>query len=223
MPRMTEAQWAKTTSVARLLAGVRATDRKWRLLACAFARELWPHLYARGLGGIVEAAEEFADGGARSALTASRMRLWRFWGEISPKIGRPGETASSLCLLFMASSHLVGYRMSKTAVVKMASVVNQHLRDIDRLEGWSAVAAGLTRCVIGNPFRAAPLRPEWVTPVARAIAEEVYRERRWEELPVVADALEDVGCDDAAVLGHLRGPGPHARGCHGLDWVLGKG
>jgi hypothetical protein len=41
-------------------------------------------------------------------------------------------------------------------------------------------------------------------------------------LAVLADALEEAGCDDAEVLAHLRGPGPHVRGCFALDWVLGK-
>ena len=34
--------------------------------------------------------------------------------------------------------------------------------------------------------------------------------------------LEDAGCTDANVLSHLRGPGPHARGCWVVDRILGK-
>jgi hypothetical protein len=43
-----------------------------------------------------------------------------------------------------------------------------------------------------------------------------------DRLAVLADALEDAGCTDAAILGHLRGPGPHVRGCWALDLILGK-
>jgi hypothetical protein len=39
---------------------------------------------------------------------------------------------------------------------------------------------------------------------------------------VLADALEEAGCDERAVLDHCRGPGPHVRGCWALDLVLGK-
>jgi hypothetical protein len=46
--------------------------------------------------------------------------------------------------------------------------------------------------------------------------------RRFEDLPVLADLLEEAGCTDAALLGHLRGPGPHVLGCHALDAVLGR-
>jgi hypothetical protein len=54
------------------------------------------------------------------------------------------------------------------------------------------------------------------------LAQEVEARGAWGTLPVVADALEEAGCDDAAILGHLRDPGPHARGCWALDLVLGK-
>jgi hypothetical protein len=37
-----------------------------------------------------------------------------------------------------------------------------------------------------------------------------------------ADALEDAGCTDADLLGHLHGPWPHVRGCWAVDLVLGK-
>ena len=39
----------------------------------------------------------------------------------------------------------------------------------------------------------------------------------------LADSLEDAGCHDWQVLGHLRGPGPHVRGCWAVDLILGKG
>src|SRR5260370_181803 len=39
---------------------------------------------------------------------------------------------------------------------------------------------------------------------------------------VPADAFEDAGCADADILSHLRGPGPHVRGCWALDLLLGK-
>ena len=48
------------------------------------------------------------------------------------------------------------------------------------------------------------------------------RQRAFERLPILADALEEAGCTDAAILGHLRGPGPHVRGCWVIDLLLGK-
>jgi hypothetical protein len=55
------------------------------------------------------------------------------------------------------------------------------------------------------------------------LAQAIYDERAFDRLPVLADALEEAGCTDADLLGHLRGPGPHVRGCWALDLLLGKG
>jgi hypothetical protein len=41
-------------------------------------------------------------------------------------------------------------------------------------------------------------------------------------LAILADALEEAGCDNADILSHLRGPGPHVRGCWPVDLLLQK-
>jgi hypothetical protein len=103
-------------------------------------------------------------------------------------------------------------------------------------EFWNSLGrnlCGLVRCVYGNPFRPAPLIDpawlEWNGGTVRTLAESAYAERTLPEctldtasLVLVADALEDAGCADAEMLGHLRGPGPHVRRCWALDLVLGK-
>ena len=81
----------------------------------------------------------------------------------------------------------------------------------------------LLRDIVGNPFRAAPvIEPAWLTPAASALAEEIYARRLFERSSELADALEAAGCHDAEILEHLRGPGPHVRGCVALDLLLGK-
>jgi hypothetical protein len=40
---------------------------------------------------------------------------------------------------------------------------------------------------------------------------------------VLADALEEAGVTDDAILAHLRGPAAHVRGCFVVDWLLGRG
>jgi hypothetical protein len=87
--------------------------------------------------------------------------------------------------------------------------------------------ADLLRCVAGNPFRrplaidTAVLR--WHQGAVTRIAQTVYDERSFEDLPVLADALDEAGCSDVEILGHLRGPGPHVRGWWVIDRLLGKG
>src|SRR5262249_16809183 len=72
---------------------------------------------------------------------------------------------------------------------------------------------GLLRELFGTPFRPVALDPLCRSPSVVALAEMVYRERSFEQLPILADALEDAGCSAADVFGHCRGPGPHVRGC----------
>jgi hypothetical protein len=83
--------------------------------------------------------------------------------------------------------------------------------------------AKLFRCVVGNPYRPVPMLESWRTPTVVALASGVYADRAFDRLPILADALEEAGCDHPGVLAHCRDPGPHARGCWVVDGVLGKG
>jgi hypothetical protein len=82
--------------------------------------------------------------------------------------------------------------------------------------------AHAVRCVLGNPFRPVVFDPSWQTSTAVALARQMYDSRDFSGMPILADALQDAGCEDAAVLAHCRGPGPHVRGCWVVDLVLGR-
>jgi hypothetical protein len=54
------------------------------------------------------------------------------------------------------------------------------------------------------------------------LAQAIYNDHRFGDLPILADALEEAGCSATDILDHLRGPGPHVRGCWVVDLLLGK-
>jgi hypothetical protein len=55
------------------------------------------------------------------------------------------------------------------------------------------------------------------------LANGIYAERAFDRMPILADALQDAGCDSEALLSHLRdADATHVRGCWALDLVLGK-
>jgi hypothetical protein len=83
-------------------------------------------------------------------------------------------------------------------------------------------SADLLRDIFGNPFRPVTFSPEWRTDTAVALARQMYESRDFSAMAILADALQDAGCDNEDVLSHCRGPGPHVRGCWVVDLVLGK-
>ena len=93
----------------------------------------------------------------------------------------------------------------------------------------------ILRDIFGNPFQ--PIPPtegkkswtkQWQQLLAwndgwvLKLAQSIYDERGFERLPILADALEEAGCNQAAILTHCRGEGPHIRGCWVVDLVFGK-
>jgi hypothetical protein len=80
----------------------------------------------------------------------------------------------------------------------------------------------LIRDIFGNPFRPVAISPEWRTDTAVALARQMYESREFGAMPILADALQDAGCDNDDILNHCRSEGPHVRGCWVVDQILGK-
>ena len=77
--------------------------------------------------------------------------------------------------------------------------------------------------ICGNPFRpGVAFSPSWRTDTAMSLARGMYESRDFGAMPILADALQDAGCDNDDVLNHCRGEWPHVRGCWVVDLVLGK-
>jgi hypothetical protein len=86
-----------------------------------------------------------------------------------------------------------------------------------------AVQAAIVRDVYGNPFRPVAFDPSWRTSTAVSLARQMYEAREFSAIPILADALQDAGCENDDILKHCRDPhGVHVRGCWVLDLVLGK-
>jgi hypothetical protein len=79
--------------------------------------------------------------------------------------------------------------------------------------------------IFGNPFRPVPIDPAWLRWQGGTVvnlAHAIYDARQFENLPVLADALEEAGCANADILAHCHSDGPHVRGCWVVDALLGK-
>jgi hypothetical protein len=186
-----------------LRAQAAVSDRKERLWACACCRRLL-HLFPEGRHRRHgEVAERYADATAgREELRKAQTR-WAWGFSLDPGTGCEPDN--------------------------LAWVAPDRLAEV-------AAQADLLRNIFGRPpFCKRRLDPRWWTPLVLSLAQAAYQERvapdpsrpGWlvldlARLAVLADALEDAGCTDATLLSHLRGPGPHVRGCFALDLVLAK-
>ena len=84
-------------------------------------------------------------------------------------------------------------------------------------------SANRLRDVVGNPFRPVAFSSEWRTDTTVALARQMYESRDFSAMPILADALQDAGCDNTDVLNHCRdADATHVRGCWVVDMVLGK-
>jgi hypothetical protein len=86
----------------------------------------------------------------------------------------------------------------------------------------SDTLAHLARDIFGNPFRSVTVNATWFTTNVLALAQAIYDDRAFDRMPILGDALEDAGCDNADILKHCREPAEHVRGCWVVDLVLGK-
>jgi hypothetical protein len=81
----------------------------------------------------------------------------------------------------------------------------------------------LLRDIAGNPFRPVAVNPAWLAwgdATVPKLAQALYDDPAFGRVAILADALEDAGCGVRALLDHLRGPGPHVRGCWVVDLLL---
>jgi hypothetical protein len=203
----------------QLLAG-RASDRKRRLFVVAACRRVWRLLTDARSRAVVEAGEQFADGAATAAELRSAY-------EAAPG-GQPAANVAS-CAGMADASMAARWVTGSFAALAAAGVRKAAAR--------TRVAAGRPLCVLlrelfGNPFRAVTVAPAWLSwhgAIVPRLAQAAYEERHLPSglldntrLAILADALEEAGCTEPLVLGHLRSGAEHLRGCFVVDALLGK-
>jgi hypothetical protein len=206
---LTEGDWLTSTEPDRMLAHLRGrvSDRKVRLFALACCRRIW-HLLEERSRTAVQVMEECIDGLAGPAnLDAAMAGAEAVEGFTTGKARAAARAVS-------AAWHTAEHACSAAAqATEDPAAERRHQAD-------------LLREVVGNPFRTAgPVPPGWLRwqdGVLVKLAQSFYDESRFDDISVLADALEEAGCTDAEILDHCRKPGVHARGCWPLDLLLGQ-
>jgi hypothetical protein len=239
---MTESEWLAATSPQEMLEFLRdsgtLSERKAQLFAVACCRRIWPLLINERSRRVVEVAETAAEG---DGTLEEFVAAFKSHEQAEPLYEFPSS--------FIAVCHAAGLdgfrdylgaaREAADAAVWAASAGadNDEVIGLIRsvvLPAERAAQASFQHDLFGPlAFRQPPIDPGWLTWNGGALvklARCIYEERALpsghldaDRLAVLADALEEAGCTDIDVLGHLRRQGAvHVRGCWVIDLLLNK-
>jgi hypothetical protein len=169
----------------------------------------------------VEAVEAFADGTTTTAqLAEAQEAIRRFsgsgvsYGFCSPALKASDSNGS--CTLTISPQPLLG-------LLHCITHTETEPLDEQRLPTEFVIHTVFLRDIFGNPFRPVTFSPSWRTDTVVSLARQMYESRDFFAMLILADALQDAGCDSDDVLNHCRDANQvHVRGCWVVDLVLGE-
>jgi hypothetical protein len=228
---MTEQEWMECTDPTPMLAYFqptpifellqeKASERKLRLFGCACCRRIWHLLIDERSRKAVEASERYADGQADKHELDKAYEAG-FEAASSVPVENPEEPAAAAAAAAFFS----------TCGINDANFwqLFRWAADASREPTARSCQATLLHDLLGNPFRPVSTARTWLTPTVLALTQAAYEKRCLPVgtldnslLAILADALEDAGCDNADIMNHCRQPGEHVRGCWVVDLLLGR-
>ncbi|VTR99153.1 Uncharacterized protein (Fragment) OS=uncultured bacterium PE=4 SV=1 [Gemmata massiliana] len=213
---MTEAEWLACEDPERMLELVRDPGRYRRML-----------LFAVGCLERMAVTTGFQDSQRARILNLAEARADGDFVDPEPHITsavvssmRPHPSERIYLDLLVAPRQLNVVPIAQHAAETSATC--SWPRRIVTYDTERAAQAALLREVAGNPFRHVTFSHSWRTSTVLAITAQIYQWCDFSAMPILADALQDAGCDCTDVLDHCRNAGSHVRGCWVVDLVLGK-
>lgn len=221
---MTETEWLQSVWPQSLLDFARTwtSERKLRLIACAYARYHWKEMPFAACRTAVETAEGYVDG------EASDAELYRAREEAAvvaagAHLRDATHPETEMARLALATTHEDPYTAANLGTIATPERWRPVRFSEERLE-FLQFQLSVIREIAGNPFYKLPVsdahRWENGSAVAR-LAQAIYQSQDYTILPVLGDALEESGCSEE-VIQHCRAPEWHPRGWWFLDRVLGE-
>lgn len=226
---MTERDWLTGThgdALARYW-GDRFTERTARLLMLACCQRVRRHFRHVALAGALRAlAEHYADPGAPDEPFEGPAvrRAYRHVNRLAGGRVRDPGRGVAFGVAAAVEPLSIGLELSEDLRFLTFSCLHDIAYSLGagEIDAEDAAQAELVREVLGNVIRPAAFDPAWRTTEAVALARQMYQTQRFAAMPILADALQEAGCDSAAILNHCRDANRvHVRGCWVLDAVLG--
>lgn len=232
---MTEAEWLACEAPGEMLKQLRwkadylrfrkpwkTSDRRFRLASCACCQRVRHRLERRWSDEETQTAldlsERFADDPQNDSLRQSLSEVAAALIGMSTGphfVEFEGTVVSAIANAVQPPREGDDYVQYAIQAIWLALEPSNRLRSVQ--------FSRLLRCVFGNPFQPVAINPEWLSSTVTAMAQQMYDARDFSTMPILADALQDAGCDNDAILNHSRdGNGVHVRGCWVVDLILGK-
>ena len=217
--------------------------RRFRLVGAAMLRAM-PSFHS---SAVLHQIADQSDSGARPGAIRDWLEPHKWLaGQAGPDWDRLREFAipvgqrflpPSVALIVDGRDSLVGLIRALTSAIRTHLMPEDLDYDLEPDVNPEATLAGrfgcdvcdIVRDVFQPPARATGGRllcsgcpNEWRTDTVLTLARRIWNEREFGTMPILADALQDAGCNNEDVLNHCRHPhGPHVRGCWALDAILG--
>lgn len=226
---MTEKQWLRATkSWDRFydrfmwLRTQRMSSRKYRLWGCACCHRLGDLMPDPRSHRAVAIAEQFADGEAgKPAVTAAKKPAWNAVSERGELSFNPEQAT---CWAARAAALLLDLKLGSSSITVAVSVaIALSLAKVRTRDDEQLAQTQLLLDIFGNPFRKVKFDGAWRTDTVVSLARTMHNSREFSAMPILADALQDAGCDNPNILLHCRDTNQvHVRGCWVTDLVLNK-
>ncbi len=238
---MIESVWLTSMSALSemsALARRTAPGRKLRLVSSAACRLTWERFADPRTERALLACERFADGLAdESELAVAEYEATSVFTEALARDERPivhadvGAVAAAVhsnptvgleqCLRWVVEwvAWSAGRGNGKKAVVRIRSQLCTVFREVigNPFRPWRSVAPFLGGGIVQPDGKTMHL-----TDTVQQLAHGIHVDQAFDRLPILADALQEAGMTDEALLAHCRNDTRHVRGCWALDVALGR-
>jgi hypothetical protein len=231
---MNATKWAASRTSRTMLDALKGklSERKLRLIGVACARRVVDSYKFTECADALDLVEQTVDG---TATAKERKQLVRSVAEVRRLCNAPQRTVPKRYHGYPAkfitgavwdiSCEPVGEPSERLA--RIHDSISEALESLCAL--WRVPSkerlrqAHILREIVGNPFPPVAF-DAWRSSTAVAVAKQMYDSRDFGAMPILADALQDAGCDNDEVLNHCRNKPAveHFRGCWVVDGVLGK-
>ena len=206
---MTEEEWLNAASpLAMLPCLVGPSERKLRLFAVACCHRIGLLIEHPDSIRAVEVAGRYAEG----CSTADELR----------DACRAADAHFTTTCVYGTSTGDQAARAAVAASADAGDMIRLHCLSF-RMFGDEDLAANANLLRDIFPFHPITIDPRWLTTTVLSLAKGMYESRDFSAMPILADALQDAGCDNDDILAHCRDAAQvHVRGCWVVDLVLAR-